>query len=87
MFLSSSLIGYPASHVKNVNPLRLEENGKGSWISVFPTVRCTLGFQGAKHFPMLKIILIYGEIKKTALSKKWLNSTWLWKGQKKKKKS
>lgn len=43
MFLSSRLIGSPASHVKNVNPLRLEENGTGSWISVVPNVRCTLG--------------------------------------------
>lgn len=29
MFLSSGLIWSPASHVKNLNPLGLEENYKG----------------------------------------------------------
>lgn len=48
MFLSSSLIGSPASHVKNGNPLRVEESGTGSWISVVPTVQCTLGICGGK---------------------------------------
>lgn len=39
-------------------------------------------FVKAKHFLMLKIIFIYGKIKKTALGEKWFHSTWLWKGQK-----
>jgi len=48
VFLSSSLIEPPASHVKNINPLGLEENGTGSWTAVVPTVRCTPGICGGK---------------------------------------
>lgn len=39
-------------------------------------------FVETKHFLMLKIIFIYGQIKKTALGRNWFHSTWLWKGQK-----
>lgn len=48
MFLSSSLIGSPASNIKNINPFRLDENCTGSWISVVLTVRYTLGICGGK---------------------------------------
>lgn len=48
MFLSSSLIGSPASHVKNKNPLILEENGTGTWIVVVATVRSIMDIFGGK---------------------------------------
>lgn len=48
VFLSSRLTESPASHIKNVNPLGLEENGTDSWISVVPTVRRILGICGGK---------------------------------------
>lgn len=48
MFLSSSLIGSPASNVKNITQFKLEENDTGSWISVVKTVWKALGICGNK---------------------------------------
>lgn len=88
MFLSSSLIGSPASHVKNVKKCKKTHSdwnkmAKAVGYQFFQLYDALWVFKEAKHFLMLKIIFIYGQIKKTALSKKWFHSTWLLKGQKK----